>query len=519
MHLLQIGLGLIILLALASAAAVGSYGRFAEEARGPTQMALPLGRTTRLDRLVEPEVAARPGESGLLLVENDLEAFALRAQSALDAGRSLDLQYYYWRDDLAGRLLVERILAAADRGVRVRLLLDDINVNGDDGRFRALDRHPSIEVRLFNPSRNRDGVFRRGVELLLRAYSANRRMHNKMWIADGRIAVVGGRNIGDAYFAASRDANFRDVDLMLLGPLVQATEQLFDQFWNSDTVLPIAALSDADSEDDAGSDLAALRSKLGRFIASEAVQPYRETVAQTDLARRMDSLRLHWTERAELVADPPEKGRGEGEPEWLIHHIVRSLRTAERDILVISPYLVPGENGMSLIREFVDRGVELTILTNSLAATDVAAVHGGYAPYRVPMLEAGVALFELKPEAGRQRFSVFGSTAASLHTKAFAVDDVTGFVGSFNFDPRSVSLNTEMGVLFTDPDLTRDLRRIASGKLAPEISYRVRLVDGSLVWEDAAIDPPRLFDQEPGAGFWRRAVALAMQFLPIESQL
>ena len=227
-------------------------------------------QATPLDRLVLPMIRARPGQSGLMLLDGNLDAFAIRALAARRAGRSLDLQYYIWRNDLTGRLLAGELVEAADRGVRVRLLLDDINTRGYDKTLLALDAHPSIAVRLFNPSRNRDGALRRGLEMLLRAVTVTRRMHNKAWIADGRLAVVGGRNVGDAYFDAAATANFRDLDLLVLGPAVQQAEAIFDSYWNSSAVIPIAGARRRPR----ATDLPAIRRALASSAGAAGARPY-----------------------------------------------------------------------------------------------------------------------------------------------------------------------------------------------------------------------------------------------------
>uniref|UniRef100_UPI0034D18131 phospholipase D-like domain-containing protein n=1 Tax=Desertibaculum subflavum TaxID=2268458 RepID=UPI0034D18131 len=240
---------LVLLAALAgfvaaSLFAVYAYGRFAKRAQGIPSQAFPVAddAETALDHLIAPLTTAHREESGLALLADNVDAFAVRALTARRAGRSLDLQSYMWRNDLTGRLMVNEIVQAADRGVRVRLLLDDLNARGHDRFLLALDRHPNIEIRLFNPGVVREGPIKRAIELMLRAFAINRRMHNKAWIADGRVAIVGGRNVGDAYFDADQAANFRDLDVLMLGPVVQQTETVFDRFWNSRAAIPIRKL-------------------------------------------------------------------------------------------------------------------------------------------------------------------------------------------------------------------------------------------------------------------------------------
>jgi cardiolipin synthase C len=502
---------------LASFVALYSYGRFAARAQGESSAALPLSDdATPLDSLVAPLTAARLRQSGLLLLDRNIDAFAIRALAARRAGRSLDLQYYIWEDDLTGRLLVNEIVKAADRGVRVRLLLDDINAQGYDKAYLALDAHPNIEIRLFNPSMNREGALRRGLEMLLRAVSVTRRMHNKAWIADGRLAIVGGRNIGDAYFDAAGDANFRDLDLLLLGDAVRQTEGIFDDFWNSTAVIPIAALHKP-----SGDDLPGLRTELASLPDNAQARPYLDRVAEDASVRDMLAGKrpIQWTANARVVSDPPEKVRGAGKDRWLMNTIRPLVAAARSDLEIISPYFIPGEAGTSELVALAGKGVGVSVLTNSLAATDVTAVHGAYAHYRQPLVAGGVNLFELKPYDSRSDASLFGSSGASLHTKAFTVDERSGFIGSMNFDPRSISLNSEMGVFFYDGDLVSQVRAVFAEETSPRNSYRLRIGDGTIVWQDGAAGGVRTLHQEPGASIWRRLAATIVGLLPVESQL
>lgn len=515
-------IALIVLVAtagllIASVLALYSYGRFAECAQGEPSAALPVSEAaTALDRLVAPLLAERPGQSGVMLLTGNLDAFAVRALSARRAERSLDLQYYMWKGDLTGRLLAKEVLDAADRGVRVRVLLDDINAREYDHATLALDAHPNIDIRLFNPSRSRDGAFRRGIELLLRAVSATRRMHNKSWIADGRIAVGGGRNIGDAYFDADPSANFHDLDVLALGVAVRQAESVFDDFWNSRAAIPITTLRQVRD-----ADLPALRRRLAGVTADAHARPYLRRVAeeatvQDILAGKGD---IYWTRQARVVSDPPEKVLAMGEDKWLINAVRPVLTAATAELEIISPYFIPGEAGAGALVDMAKRGIKVTVLTNSLAATDVAAVHGAYAHYRERLIEGGVGLFELKPYDERSRVSLFGSSGASLHTKAFTADGRCGFIGSMNFDPRSVSLNSEMGVVFEDAGLAAEIRKIFADETSPQKSYRVLLENGRIVWRDASGGTARILREEPEASLWRRLAARIVGLLPIESQL
>lgn len=522
LHRILLYLGLAAaLLALLSTAAVYSYGRFVRGALGEPGHALPVAADeTLFDRIVAPLTAARPGQSGMALLDDNVAAFALRAFAAREAGRSLDLQYYIWHADRTGTLLLRELLRAADRGVRVRLLLDDVNAQDKDASLLALDRHPLIEVRLFNPGRNRDGVWLRAVELLLRAVSLNRRMHNKAWIADGRVAIVGGRNIGDEYFDASGRVNFQDTDLMLVGPAVEQTSAIFDAFWNSRAVIPIAALHPSTPAEP----LEALRARLDAAAGQAPDSPWVQSLTGPGgvAARLTGRQPLTWSERVRVVSDPPEKASpvaaGQSREHWLLNELLPLVGEARREALLVSPYFVPGEEGSRWLAQRVQEGVDVRVLTNSLAATDVALVHAGYSRYRRPLLDGGIRIHELKA-VQRTRIGLVGSSGASLHTKAMVVDGLHGFVGSFNIDPRSAQLNTEMGVLFSDEELAGRLRRMFLRFSGPEASYRLQNGGDGLRWIDGEGPGARTWTHDPETGFWRRALIAVMRWLPIESQL
>ena len=470
---------------------------------------------TALDRELEPLLARNPGKTGAILLPDGLDAFAARAISARQAGRSLDLQYYIWHDDLTGHLLMHEAWQAAERGVRVRMLLDDINSSGKDAALLALDAHANIEIRVYNPFRNRDGVGRL-IEMVQRMFSATYRMHNKAWIADGRVAVVGGRNIGVEYFDAAGDTNFRDLDLLLFGPAVAQAGTIFDTFWNSEAVVPIAQLSRkprrtldtvlAQIADEAKGPGA--RRYLDRVDTSPNVRAYLE-----------QALSPYWSDRLRVLSDPPLKwkvSRSEG----LATELMEVVRTARKRALLISPYFVPGDDGVFALAQLVrERDVHVAVITNSLAANDVVAVHGGYSKYRPALLKTGVKLHEMRAQPS-QGSSLFGSSGASLHTKAFVVDDRHGFIGSFNIDPRSIDLNTEMGVLFDDPAMALALRKEFERLASPDLSYWVYLGgEGDVRWLDRTADPPVTLDTEPGASRWQRIQARVVRWLPVESQL
>jgi len=486
-------------------------------ATGMPSSALPLQPAqTTIDRELAPWLAEHPGQTGATLLPDGLDAFAVRATSARLAGRSLDLQYYMWHNDLVGRLLAREVHAAAERGVRVRLLLDDINTKGLDPALLALDAHPNIEVRLYNPFRNRSGLWRL-LEMVQRFFSINHRMHNKAWIVDGRLAVVGGRNIGSEYFDASERVNFRDLDMLLLGPAVGDASQVFDNFWNSSAAVPISALNPQTPER-----LQALVTRLADEPENPGAQMYLQRVAASPSVQRLvnHELTLHWSANIVVASDPPLKHRNADRSDWLQSRLMPHLDDTHDEAMLISPYFVPGTNGARHLLDLTEAGVRVGVVTNSLAANDVPAVHSGYERYRSRLLDGKVELFELRRRGPKVNASLFGSSGASLHTKAFVIDSRRGFVGSFNLDPRSANLNTEMGVLFDDPGLGHDLREEYLRLASPELSYQLqRGKNGQMQWLDRSTQPPQVLTHEPEAGWWLRSITRVMSWLPIESQL
>lgn len=495
--------------------------RLTPRAVGAPSQTLPLQvAQTALDREIAPLVEQHDGKTGAILIPDGLDAFAARALSARQAGRSLDLQYYIWHDDLVGHLLAREAWQAAERGVRVRILLDDLNGKGHDAGLMLLDAHPRIEIRVYNPLRNRDGPMR-VLEMAQRIFSINHRMHNKAWIADNRVAVLGGRNIGDEYFDASEQSNFRDLDVMLFGPKVRQASSVFDSYWNSPAAVPISALADTSSED------------VTRFLATTqresrggSARVYLARVEQSATLHAYTQQRLapHWSKKIEVVADPPLKWKHDARGDWLVTRLVDVLSSTRSKALLISPYFVPGEDGThALISMVQEHRAYVGVITNSLAANDVPTVHAGYSHYRDPLLAGGVHLHEVRARASADAAGAggpFGSSGASLHTKAFVVDDRRGFIGSFNLDPRSAYLNTEMGVLFDDAGLAADLRAEYLRLAQPSISDWAYLGrDGQLLWLDRSTSPPRVIDYEPGTGWWQRAKVTVLSWLPIESQL
>ena len=496
---------------IASSLAHRSYRRFLRKARGPASQS--LGRSdvaTQVDTLLDPLEARNPGQSGLATLLDNSDAFAARALSAAQAGRSLDLMYYIWRTDVTGWLLLDALVAAADRGVRIRLLLDDVNVQGFDPAFLALTGHPLIEVRLFNPTRNRGHVIRRTFEMLLGLARFNRRMHGKLWIADGRLAIIGGRNIGDTYFSAL-DADTRhsiDADMLLVGPKVDEVAALFDSYWNLGLSMPILALWPGFKLN-----RTAFRNRLARHVGSAPSRRYLSQTLDGRTAELELSGRLHWTDKVQLLADPPDKAYGNHSAPWMSTAIAGILTNARTEVRLITPYFVPGRAGIAGLTALAARGVRVSLLTNALSATDMLLVFGAYRRYRSALLAAGAVIHEFSPvpKKGRQR--------DVLHSKVFVIDGTQAIVGSLNFDLRSAFTNTELGLLFEHPALVADIARMIDTLSAPDQAYAVTRPGHALQWAVSRPGLPAVMRVEPEASSPQRAISWLVGLLPIQAYL
>lgn len=511
--------GVLVVLALVLA---WGHGRLPDIPPHPPSPAPDLSGSELAEALA-PLLPEHPGHSGIVPVTTGMDAFAVRATLAEAASHTLDVQYYIWRNDLSGMLLLDALRRAADRGVHVRLLLDDVGTAGMDELLAAMDAHPRIEVRLFNPFVRRQV---RWLELLTDFPRLNRRMHNKSFTADRAATIVGGRNVGDEYFGASSDLDFIDIDVLAAGPVVEEVAQDFDRYWDSRSSYPISLLVEPPGADA----VVEIDAQFERRVHDPRAQTYLQAVKQSAPVRRLlkRELDFEWT-TVKVLSDDPAKVRAEaGAGDMLPVQLLDHLGTPRQELHIISSYFVPTPAGVALLGSLAREGVDVGVLTNSLAATDVAAVHAGYARYREALLREGVNLYELKssldgPRAGG--ISVVGSgrggsgasSSASLHAKIFVVDGRRLFVGSFNFDPRSARLNTEMGLVIDSPALaSRVSQRFASGWR--QEAWRVTLDEaGEVRWYDA--EENREFSSEPGAPAWLRGVVGLMTLLPIDPLL
>jgi putative cardiolipin synthase len=469
-----------------------------------------------LGRSIMPLSSAHPGLSGVVPLLRGGDAFAARIRLADAAERSLDVQYYIWHKDLSGTLLADALRRAADRGVRVRILLDDNNTAGLDAPLAALARHPHVEVRLFNPFLARQS---RPLGFLFDFDRLNRRMHNKSFTADNLATIVGGRNIGDEYFDAAQDLLFVDLDALAIGSVVDAVSRDFDRYWASESSYPVESIVPA-IDRSAAEGLANAAALLER---SDAAVAFRQAVDGSPFVRDLIARRLpiEWAP-VRLVSDDPAKGLGDpGADRLLWSQLKRAMRDPERSLKLISPYFVPGREGTAELIALVRRGVRVQVLTNSLEATDVAAVHAGYAKRRKALLEAGVSLYEIKrlasmPSPARISGGSSGVSGSSLHAKTFSIDDTQLFIGSFNFDPRSARLNTEMGFVIDSPTLARSIAE-SFGREMPSRAYEVRLAaDGELEWVERSGGTEVVHRVEPGTTLMKRIGVALLSWLPIE---
>ncbi|MFW2364941.1 MAG: phospholipase D family protein [Desulforhopalus sp.] len=465
--------------------------------------------------IADSVVEIPPDKSGVYLLTTGLDAFAARGALIKMARVGLDIQYYLLHNDLTGQLLIHEIAKAADRGVRIRLLLDDMGLSGRDMGFVTLDSHPNIEIRIFNPfSRN----VSRTSQLISRFGSVTRRMHNKSITADNVLSIVGGRNIGNEYFSANPVVNFGDLDVLVAGKVVPEISRSFDEYWNSPYSYPVTTLIG----DEITISYSELHNKLANIYQDAAQSEYARALGSTNLVRKVEeaSLQFDWVD-AKLYSDPPSKisQPKDAGPVSLLTDVGKHLNQTRQELLIVSPYFVPGKNGVAFLKALVDKGVRVRILTNSLASNDVAVVHSGYAKYRKPLLRAGVELYEFDSSAvsGDVRSTKKGSQA-SLHAKSFIMDREKIFIGSLNLDPRSVYENTEIGLVFTSPTYGQLIGQQFDRDILPH-TFSLKLVDNRIQWVIGEGDAERIYSVEPYTSFWSRFGVWLMSLLPIESQL
>ncbi|WP_133300542.1 phospholipase D family protein [Seongchinamella sediminis] len=514
-------LALVALLAL-----LGACSSLPTDFDKPVSHVLEDTSQSELSQTVQPLLERNPGKSGFRTLGTGEAAFIARLRLIQSAEQSLDIQYYIWHDDLTGRTLFNQLLAAADRGVRVRILLDDLDTAGKDEILRTIDAHPKVEIRVYNPFANRDNRVR---DFAGDTRRINRRMHNKTLTADNIVTIFGGRNIGDEYFAAATDVGFGDMDALAIGPIADEVSAQFDLYWNSAWAYPITAFDW--EEPVTAADFAAFRANSDQFLEEVRVSDYAEVIRQFDEATlaTIDEIDWVWSEWL-LAYDQPSKvtARKVAADTHLAPKIKMGMDRTQRDLIIVSPYFVPGEEFTDYLVSLVDRGVRVRILTNSLQANDVSLVHAGYMRYRKPLVRGGVELYEYKADANKtvrkQREDQrdknrIGASRASLHAKFFGFDETYLFIGSFNLDGRSVALNSELGAYYASPEEALALSEFFD-QAAYDIAYRVHLDgDDKLEWVTMRDGREIHLDREPDTSWWKRFSTGLLRYIVPESQL
>jgi cardiolipin synthase C len=458
--------------------------------------------------------AQHPGESGVAIIRRGRPAFTARVVLADLAEQTLDVQYFLWAPDATGVILADHLLRAADRGVRVRILIDDVNLMDRDAGIAALDAHPNVEIRLFNPFPHRGSHL---FGFLVDFGRVNHRMHNKLMVMDNALAIVGGRNMSDPYFEVDPRANFRDLDIAAAGPVVRDLSNVFDRFWNGAWSVPIAALVDR---------------RYGEDDLRAHVQRIREVIAKGDYPHPLDQdvaalkselstlVRGFVWAPAHVVYDDPASI---SDPSRRVMHtlLFGRLDRVQTELLIESAYFIPLDGGVAKLKELVDRGVRIRVLTNSLASNDVIAAFAGYSKRREAMVRNGIELYELRPEPGPVRKRLFGGgSRAGLHTKAIVFDRKDVFIGSFNLDARSSAINTEAGLYVASPALAAQVIEFMNEGVDPDVSFRLQLdKEGNLYWIAEDEGTPLRYDKDPMTTFLQRFSAGFIRLLPVDTQL
>lgn len=474
---------------------------------------------TKLGQKIVPLTAQYPGKSAFYLLSNGVEALAARLLLADSAERSIDCQYYLLHDDVTSFLFINSLLKAADRGVRVRILLDDITTAGYDKGMAALDSHPNIQLRVFNPFTNRK---LRIFNYLTDLDRINHRMHNKSFTVDNQITIVGGRNIGDEYFGAEDEINFGDLDVIGAGSVAKDVSKSFDEYWNNEASTPVLALVE---EVELTEYLNEIRMQLDSAEEEAQGTAYGE-VLNSSILELLEGKgdEFIWA-HSQVVADPPEKIEddfNDNHPQQIRKELGLEVFNTTQNLFLVSPYFVPRDSGVEVFAKLRERGVQVTIITNSLSSNDVPAVHAGYSRYRKALLKLGVNIWEVRVDKDtsrniRQRRKL-GYSQSSLHAKTFAIDDRHIFIGSFNWDPRSARINTELGIYLDSPDIVLQVKELFMKNLN-NFAYKLRLNNNKIEWLTEEGGEEIVFYKEPNTSLWSRIQIKLFRLIPLEDQL
>jgi putative cardiolipin synthase len=480
---------------------------------------------TSLGKVSATALAADSAQSGFLVLNTGHDAFLKRLALIDAAEQAIDLQYYIWNSDKSGRLLAHQVLLAADRGVHIRLLLDDFNIGDRDALLLVIDAHPNIEIRVYNPNAARKGAVRKMLGGIGDFGRINQRMHNKSFIVDGSIGIVGGRNIGDEYFDLNHELNFRDRDLLAVGPIVAEIAESFDAYWNHERAFSIATLIDVTTDN---VEILSFRKGVDSQVQQDNLR-YMELAAGSSAEIDFNSwLSDMILAPAELVYDQTLAidETSHNTRKRVANRLRDIAKKTTSEVLIESAYLVPGDEGVALLKKLTDRGVSVKALTNSLASNDLTTNHSGYARRRTSLLENGAELFEFRPDAKSCRSLVMAvgrcneSTLFGLHAKSIVFDRKVVFVGSFNLNQRSVYLNSELALIVYSPELAAIIAGDIEQNLLPENSWQVTLGDSNgLVWKGSNDGKEMFYNHEPETGFWRRFNSGFFALFPIEKYL
>ena len=502
---------LALVVALAGCSTLPPLAPEVREAR--TTRAIPLSTDTTLGKIA---AQSQPSKdlSGFRLMPLGLFSIDTRVQLARRAEVSLDVQYYDFEDDETGRYLIRALADAALRGVRVRLLLDDFYTSGKDDFFLGFATLPNVEVRLFNPFAvaRGSGQLTRFVAGFNEFRRINHRMHNKLFIADGAMAVIGGRNIANEYFLRSMSENFIDVDAFTVGQVIPPLQNLFDRYWNGAPVYPLEHVAKS------GLAKEQLRARFDRETSAEHTPPPpplppNDILGYGPISEDLEGGRLGliWCD-AYVFADYPDKpfedqSNGELLETSVTYNVFEAIKQAQKEVVAVSPYFVPGPRGMAFLKELRDRHVEVSVMTNSLASTDEPAVYLGYTRYREDLLRMGIDLYELSSSRVKEnkRMYLFSSALGRLHAKLVVIDRKKIFVGSMNLDPRSAAINTELGAVIDSPQLARELLRVIDiDRLQSAYRMRLRKEGKGVEWTHVDGDKETVLTSEPDASTWLR---------------
>lgn len=476
-----------------------------------------------LGDMIAGHAAERAGLSGFYIFKTGGESLEGRLFLIRSAEKTLDLQYYAISEGISSNVLIEALIRAADRGVRVRLIVDDVTTGQVRRDLITLDEIPNIEIRIFNPVNKHDqSTPARILAAILHRERATRRMHNKALIADNQMAIVGGRNLGDEYFETHEEMSFKDIDVLSAGPVVAKISGSFDEFWNDDHAYPVLQLYKKRTGHKAIQDIRIkLKRNWQKFIKRFRNGKPQSPITPLESEKLIGS--LVWAQ-ADLVTDPSAKVQGGENFSPPLLRLKEIVDSAKEEFVIISAYFVPRDRGVAWLSSLCERGMRVKVLTNSLASTDVVAVHTGYGKHRISLLEKGVAIYELKPRNDkRTRQRLIGHKApsyASLHAKAYIVDREYAVIGSFNFDPRSAYLNTELGLFIHSPELAQQLHALFDESTAPQASYKLGLAPSKkLTWTTREDGQDIRYVSEPQVSPWRVLQAFLISFLPVEDQL